>query len=78
MATLEQMVQDRWKTFEEKWSEKAANLVDKEAVTCISDFRIRRAVQQDEGERWKKRMAPDDNTTSNAIETLSSDFLKKN
>ena len=76
MATLEQKVQERWKTFEDKWSEKAVHPDDKEAVVCNAEFRIRRAVQQDEDERWQKRMADEDKITLNAIETLRSDFNK--
>ena len=40
---------------------------DKEAVTCSAEFRIRRAVQQDEDE---------DKITTNAIETLRSHLNK--
>ena len=76
MDILEQRVQERWKTFEDKWSEKAVHLDDKEAVICNAEFRIRRAVQQDEDERWKKRMANEYKITTNAIETLRSDFGK--
>ena len=60
MATLEQNVQERWKTFEDKWSQKAVHADDKEAVVCNAEFRVRRAVQQDEDERWKKRMTNED------------------
>ena len=74
--TLEQRLQERWKTFQDKWSEKALNLEDKEAVICNAEFRIRRAVQQDEDDRRKKRMANEGKITSNAIETLRSDFNK--
>ena len=76
MATLEQRVQERWTTFEDKWYEKVVHLDDKEAVICNAEFRIWRAVQQDEDERWKKRMANEDKITTNAIETLRSDFKK--
>ena len=76
MATLEQKVQERWKTSEDKWSEKVVHPDDKEAVNCNAEFRIRRAAQQDEDERWKKRMAIEDKITTNAIETLRSDFNK--
>ena len=48
MATLEQRVQEGWKTFEDKWSEKAVHPDGKEAAICNAEFRIRRAVQQDE------------------------------
>ena len=74
MVTLEQRVQELRKTFEDKWSEKVVHPDDKEAVICSAEFRIRRAVQQDEDERWKKRMANEDKITTNAIETLRSDF----
>ena len=77
MATLEQRVQERWKTFEDKWSDTVVHPDDKETVTCNAEFRIRRAVQQDEDERWKKRMANEDKITTNAIHTLRSDFNKK-
>ena len=49
---------------------------DKEAVICNAAFRIRRAVQQDEDERWKKRVANEDKITTNAVETLRSDLKK--
>ena len=49
---------------------------DKEAAICSAELRIRRAVQQDEDERWKKRIATEDKITTNAIETLRSDFNK--
>ena len=51
MVTLEQRVQEGWKTFEDKWSEKVVHPDDKEAVICSAQFRIRRAAQQDE-EEW--------------------------
>ena len=76
VPTLEQKLQERWKTFEDKWSEKALNPDDKEAVICNAEFRIRRAVQQNEDDRRKKCMANEDKITSNAIETLRSDFNK--
>ena len=76
MVALEQRVQERWKSFEVKWSLKVVHLDDREAVICIAEFRIRRAVQQDE-EQWKRRMANEDKITTNAIETLRSDFNKK-
>ena len=53
------------KTFEDKWSEKAVHPDDKEAG-CNAEFRIRRAVQKDEDERWKKPVAKEDKITSNA------------
>ena len=62
--------------FEVKWSEKVVHLDDKEVVICSAEFRIRRAVQQDEDERWKKRMANEDEITTKAIETLGSDRRK--
>ena len=64
------------KTFEDKWSEKALNPDDKEAAICNAEFRIRRAAQQNADDRRKKRMANEDKITSNAIETLRSDFNK--
>ena len=73
MVSLEQRVQERWNTFEDKWSEKVVHPDDKEAVICDAEFRTRRAVQQDEDERWKKRMANEDKIT---IETLRSDLNK--
>ena len=73
---LEQRVQERWKTFEDKWSEKVVHPDDKEAVICSAEFRIRRAVQQDEDERWRKRIANEDKITTNAIETMRSNFKK--
>ena len=76
MPTLEQRLQERWKTFEDKWSEKALNPDDKEAVICNAEFRIRRAVKQDEDDRRKKRLPNEDKITSNAIATLRSDFNK--
>ena len=76
MATLEQRVQERWKTFEDKWSEKVVHPDNKEAVSCSAEFRIRGAVQQDEDDRWKKRMASEDKITMNANETLRSDVTK--
>ena len=76
LATLEQRVQERWKTFDDKWSEKVVHPDDKEAVICNAEFRIRRAVQQDDDDRRKTRMANEDKITSNAIETLRSDFKK--
>ena len=60
----------------DKWSEKVCRLNDKEAVICNAEFRIRRVVQQDEDERWKSRMANEDKITTNANETLRSDFKK--
>ena len=64
LATREHRVQERWKTL---LAEKAVNLDDKEAVICNAEFRIRRAVQQDEDYRWKKRMANEVKIISNAI-----------
>ena len=72
LDNLEQRVQERWETFEDKRTEKIMHPDDTEAVTCNAEFRIRRAVQQDEDERWKKRMANEDKITTNAIETLQS------
>ena len=60
VATLEQTVQERWKTFEDTWSGKSVNPDDKEVVICNAEFRIRRAVQEDDDDRWKKRMANED------------------
>ena len=76
MVTLEQRVHERWKTLEDMWSEKVVHPYDEEAVFCSAEFRIWRAVQQDEEERWKKRMANEDKITTNAIETLRSDLNK--
>ena len=50
---------------------------DKDFFICSAEFRIRRAVQQDEDERWKRHMANEDKMTTNAVETLRSN-LKKN
>ena len=75
MENLEQRVQEQWKTFENKWTEKIVQPDDKEAVICQAEFRIRRAVQKDEDERWKNRMA-NDKITTNAIETLRSELIK--
>ena len=77
MTSLEEWVQERWKSFEDKWSEKVVRPDDKEAVICNAEFWIRRAVQQNEDERWKKRMANEDKITTNAIETLRSDLNGK-
>ena len=76
MVTLEQRVQERWTTFEDKWSEKVVHHDEKEAVIWNAEFRIRLAAQQDGDERWKKRMANEDKITTNAIETLRYDFNK--
>ena len=76
VPSLEQRLQERWKTFGDVWPEMALNPDDKEAAICNAEFRIRRAVQQDEYDRRKKRMANEDKITSNAIETLRSDFNK--
>ena len=73
---LEQWVQEQWKTLENKWAEKIVHPEDKEAVICQAEFRIRRAVQKDEDERWKNRMANEDKITVNATETLRSDLTK--
>ena len=48
---------------------------DKEAVIGSAEFRIRRAVQQDEDERWR-RMANGDKITTNAIVTVRYDLKK--
>ena len=76
MVILEQRVQERGKTFEDNVCEKVVYPYDKEAVVCCAEFWIRRAVQQDEDERWKKRMAKKDKITTSATETLRSDFNK--
>ena len=66
---------ERLRPSQRRWSSR--NYRAKEAVICNAEFRIRRAVQQDEDEQWKKRMANEDKITTNAIETLRSDFNKK-
>ena len=74
LDNLEQRVQEQWKTFENKWTEKILHPDDKEAAITQAEFCIRVAVQKDVEKRWKTRMENEDKITTNAIEVLRSDL----
>ena len=76
MDNLEKWVQEQWKTFENKWTEKIVHPDDKEAAITQAEFRIRVAVQKDVEERWKTRMENEDKITTNASEALRSEVTK--
>ena len=77
LDNLEQRVQEQWKTFENKWTEKIVHPDTEEAAITQAEFRIRVAVQKDVEERWKTRVENEDHFTTNAIETLRSEVAKK-
>ena len=70
LDNLEQMVQEHWKTFENKWMEKIVHPDTQEAAVAQAEFRIRVAVQKNVEERWKTRMENEDKITTKAIEAL--------
>ena len=76
LDNLEQRVQERWKTFENKRTEKVVHLDDKEAAITQAEFRIQVPVQKDIEERWKTRTENEDKITTIALETLRSEVAK--
>ena len=56
--------------------EKTVHPDDREAAITQAKFRIRRAVQREEDERWKNRTANEDKITRNVIEVLRTDLNK--
>ena len=71
---LEQRVQEQWKMFENRWTEKIVQPDDNEAAITQAEHRIRMAVQRGADDRWKNRMANEDKITTNAMEVLRSDL----